>query len=517
MKNRISRREVLKLLGLLPLSLLPLYLRPNQAKESDPNKPNIIILVFDAFSYYNTSLYGYPRKTTPYLEQLADRATIYHNHYSAGNFTTSGTASILTGTYPWTHRAIKINSEVHESILPYNIFNQFPDYHRITYSHNPLVNTLQNQFIGSIDNYTPREELIISQFEWFLKLFKDDEDIATISWAKSMGANGEDLSSLLFLPQIYNLLTERREKLMESDFPLGLPKSSLDNFLLEDAIDWLTEAILDLPRPFLGYFHFLPPHAPYNTRQEFTDAFRDDGLPIIQKPRHPLAKKGRVQPQHGMDYYRRTYDEFILYVDAEFNRLFTSLERNGTLENTYLILTSDHGEMFERGVLGHTTACLHAPVVRTPMIIFEPGQVERKDIFTTSSSVDILPTALHLAGKPVPSWAEGVALSANRLPDSERSVYCLEAKTSEPLRPLNSASAMIVKGKWKLNYYFGYQHLRRSDTLLELFDIDNDPEELNDLSTAFPSIVADLLEELNAKIENADQPYTAQEFSAERG
>ena len=56
-------------------------------------------------------------------------------------------------------------------------------------------------------------------------------------------------------------------------------------------------------------------------------------------------------------------------------------------------------------------------------------------------------------------------------------------------------------------YFFGYSELGGNERV-ELYDLIADPEELNDLSTAFPSIVANLLEELTAKIETADQPYT---------
>ncbi len=64
------------------------------------NSPNIIVLVFDAMSADNLSLYGYRRETSPNFERLAQRSNVYHSHYSAGSFTTSGTASLLTGLYP---------------------------------------------------------------------------------------------------------------------------------------------------------------------------------------------------------------------------------------------------------------------------------------------------------------------------------------------------------------------------------------------------------------------------------
>ena len=73
----------------------------------------------------------------------------------------------------------------------------------------------------------------------------------------------------------------------------------------------------------------------------------------------------------------------MLYVDFEFNRLYTNLEQQGVLDNTLLIFTSDHGELFERNMMAHNDPYLFEPVVKVPLIIFEPGQTER-ETFTLS-------------------------------------------------------------------------------------------------------------------------------------
>src|SRR5688572_11566057 len=109
--KKISRRDFLKL-GLksvemaLTASLFPGHIA---SVKTDKKLLNIVVLVCDAMSAKNLSLYGYPRKTTPNLEKLSERAFVYHNHYANGNFTTSGTASLLTGLKPWTHRAINLS------------------------------------------------------------------------------------------------------------------------------------------------------------------------------------------------------------------------------------------------------------------------------------------------------------------------------------------------------------------------------------------------------------------------
>src|SRR5215213_3555326 len=123
--NRVSRRDFLKASAALMASAAIAGASPilSSAGSQTSGKPNILIFVFDAMSARNLSLYGYSRKTTPNLETFAERATVYHRHYSAGNFTTAGTASMLTGLYPWTHRAFNYRGMVDRALVANNIFH----------------------------------------------------------------------------------------------------------------------------------------------------------------------------------------------------------------------------------------------------------------------------------------------------------------------------------------------------------------------------------------------------------
>jgi len=124
------------------------------------------------------------------------------------------------------------------------------------------------------------------------------------------------------------------------------------------------------------------------------------------------------------------YDEFILYVDREFGKLMDKMESSGLLENSWGVLTSDHGELFERGILGHITEVLYKPLIRVPLLIFEPGRKTRTDVYTKTSAVDILPTLLHVTGKQMPDWTEGVVLPpfSSDIPDPKRDIYVMEAR-----------------------------------------------------------------------------------------
>jgi arylsulfatase A-like enzyme len=206
---------------------------------------------------------------------------------------------------------------------------------------------------------------------------------------------------------------------------------------------------------------------------------------------------------------RMMYDEFILYADREFSRLFNYLETSGLLENTWVILTSDHGELFERGIMEHMTPVLYEPVVRIPLIIFEPGRTTRTDVYQSTSVVDVLPTLLHVTGQKHTGLSEGIVLPPFSAveQDPDRSIYILEAKKSESSKPLSTATVALVKDRYKLMYFFGYDKLGEGEERIELYDLKNDPEELNNLYLDKRETAADLLHEIKAKLSEVNAPY----------
>ena len=133
--SRLNRRSFLKLAGAATSTvLLPRFI---SNFKQDASLPNIIILLFDAMSARNLSVYGYPRPTSTNLERFAERSTLYHSHSAGGNYTIPGTASLLTGTYPWTHRAINYGGQVKPSMVENNIFHALgKEYHRLAFGQN---------------------------------------------------------------------------------------------------------------------------------------------------------------------------------------------------------------------------------------------------------------------------------------------------------------------------------------------------------------------------------------------
>ncbi|MFT3890413.1 MAG: sulfatase-like hydrolase/transferase [Anaerolineales bacterium] len=405
MKNQFNRRDFLKLASLFPLGMMaPRLFRTTQQVGGK----NVLVIVFDAWSAYNISVYGYERDTTPNIRRLAQRAIRYHNHYAGSDYTTPGTGTLLTGVLPWKHRALLANTQVDEFYTSRNLFSALPDHYRIAYTHNNWANTFLKQFIHELDEYIATEKLMLASFDNNIKsLFRNDEDLASVSWTRNMKINEEGHAYSLLLSHLYEDLERKKVENLLDQFPRGLPTTGSDNgFLVEQAVDYITGRLQSIPQPFAGYFHFLPPHYPYHTSKEFADAFLHDKYKPIEKPIDIFGTSGNK----NYPLKRRIYDEYILYCDKEFGKLYDTLEKAGLLENTYIVLTSDHGKSFERGLIAHNIDALYQPVIRVPLMIFEPGRSEGVDVYDNTSAVDLVPTLAHLTGNAAPEWTEGTVL-----------------------------------------------------------------------------------------------------------
>ncbi len=508
---KLTRRDFLKLLSLaapalaapnlfLSRSLTPFGQPGGTSPAGQPGAlPNMIVIVFDAMTARNLSVYGYQRDTTPHLKRFAQRANVYHSHYSAGNFTVPGTASLLTGMYPWTHRAINQSGLIARDLLDRNFFGLMGgQYHRYAYSQNIWTDILLSQFGSDIDTH-----LSPDSFDSIAQLTGDkfgaNKTVGYRAFDDFLFRQENAPVSLLF-GTIERLLFQRKlDHSQSDDYPRGIP-GTIDYplyFRLEDIFDGLIPHVTSLTAPYFGYYHLWAPHEPYRPRKEFVGMFKDRWQPV-EKPVHRFGEKRTFE---RLLILRERYDEYVANIDAEFGRLLDALETTGVLDQSYLVVTSDHGQMFERGVEGHVTPLLYDPVIHIPLIVSSPGQNERKDIYSPTNSVDVLPTLLQLAGRNIPDWCEGKLLPGlGGVEDLQRSSFAIDAKLNPAFAPIKKGTVAMRKGKYKLIYYTGYE----KDDAFELYDLENDLEELVDLYPSQPSVAATMREELLAKLNDVN-------------
>jgi len=181
---------------------------------------------------------------------------IYHNHYAGGNYTTPGTASILTGVLPWTHRAFNFNAKAAEPYDTKNIFGAFQNYHRIAYTHNGFANTLLRQFQNTMEEFLPRETFYLESYDTYISsLFKNDDDIASVGWIRDIKVSEEGFAYSLFLSHLYESLQDRKMERLKPRFPRGIPTvNAVHPYLLETAVDAIGKKLPEILNPFWDIF-----------------------------------------------------------------------------------------------------------------------------------------------------------------------------------------------------------------------------------------------------------------------
>ena len=508
----ISRRDFLKtsaaLMAGVTLAGASRLLSPPNSQNTA--KPNILIFVFDAMSAQNLSLYGYERETTPNLNRFARRASVYHRHYATGNFTTTGTASLLTGLNPWTHRAINYRGMIERRLVDRNLFKLIgPEYTRFAFTQNLWADLLLSQFEADLDIHLPS-----GSFRQFVDSSVQPDDLpsdrgfAYYAFTDFFNLRVDDPhpfpGSLLIASADLSRALAPNRRHVSMQYPRGLPTNydySYENGNVLDGIGGLVKHSLVQSAPYLAYFHLWSPHDPYNARKDFVGMFEEE-LRVPSKPRHALSATDH--PEKDLRKYRREYDEYIADLDDEFGRLISDLERTGVLQNSYVIVTSDHGELFERGEIGHASVLMYAPVTHVPLLISAPAQQTRLDFHSITSNVDILPTALQISGKEIPGWVEGALLPGfGGVEDAARSIFPLMAKDNAAFRPITHATFAMIQGGYELLYYTGYPG---HPDQYELYHLDEDPNELQNLFTKDITTAShmkdELLEALNAANRN---------------
>ena len=508
--KQLSRRDFLKVAGTAFAGMLTSE-KLLSLRSTNSQQPNIIIILLDAFSAKHLSLYGYPRLTTPNIDALAQSSTVFHNHYSGGNFTSTGTASMLTGMIPWKHRAINYGGLVRSEFIhnnPYTLLGS--DYFRFAFSQNPWPDRLMGQYHEEVDRFLPPTSYSLLKDSSLMRMLENDHALASITMDDFLlPTQGNSIAGSSLIGYINKSKVLNNTNQQKIAYRNGLPEIMdpgyfipyLNETVYEGVFSELSQLELE-KQPYFAYFHLYSPHYPYRPRNDYRRLFRDDGYNPVAKPVHPLSaglQENFIRTQRDL------YDRQIAQIDDEFGKLIFQLKESGVLDNSYLIFTSDHGELFERGFTGHGFQFMYEPVLRIPLVIHTPGQIKREDIFALTSNTDILPTILSIAGKdPAPDIDGRILPGFGGQIDEDRPIISMVAVDNPAFSLLKKAVISMRKHSYKLIAYLGHDGY---DQVFELYDLENDPDELNNLAVKDANILSAMKNELFAYLDEANQPF----------
>ena len=243
-------------------------------------------------------------------------------------------------------------------------------------------------------------------------------------------------------------------------------------------------------RPLCLVASFIHPHDPYATRQKYWDLYADTdiALPSVSRPAQQDAHNARLEKVIALDAVdideqdiinaRRAYYGNVSYVDEWLGRLRATLADCGMADNTTILFTADHGDMLGEFGLWYKMS-FREWSNRIPLIVHQPQRFEPRRVANPVAQVDVLPTLVDIAadagagskpetidplhGRSLLPLCDGNDADD---PDACVSEYLAEG-TGAPM-------LMIRRGQ--------YKYIACSTDPEQLFDLDADPLELNNLT-----------------------------------
>ncbi len=359
---------------------------------------NVLFITLDQFRGDCLSAAGHPIVRTPNLDRLAAQGVRLARHYSQSSPCSPGRACLYTGTYQLNNRVVANGTP-----LDARFDNLALAARRAGY-----VPTLFGYTDQSID---PREangpdDPRLSTYEGILPGFDVALDLAGdhaawIAWLRTLG---------------YPEPADADEALaLESERPL---EHSASSFVTDHLIAWLERQ----RGPFFAHASYFRPHPPYAAAGPFAKAYDPAAIPLPIAPaenRHPLHE-GLMRHRHsaaprGDDAIRRLRAQYlgmVSEVDHQLGRVWQALERLGLWDDTWIAVTSDHGEDFgDHGLIGKSgffEGSYHVlGIVRDPSQCASHGTVVTR--FT--ENVDLFPTLCDALGIDTPVQCDGLPLT----------------------------------------------------------------------------------------------------------
>jgi arylsulfatase A-like enzyme len=357
---------------------------------------NVLFVTLDEFRADCLSAAGHPVVTTPTLDRLAAEGVRFASHYSQAAPCAPGRASLYTGMYQMNHRVVANGTPLEDRFDNVARLARRAGYAPALFGYTDQgvdPATVPNPSDPRLDTY----EGVLPGFDPVLPL--DGRFIGWLAWLEELG---------------YGTLGAPDALRSEPDRPA---EHSASAFLSDGLISWIDRQ----DGPWFAHASYLRPHFPYAAAGEFATRYPpgEVGEPIPPVPGlHPLYDFALGIPllrapegHEEMAELRAQYFGMVSEVDHQLGRVVEHLRSAGALDDTLVVVTSDHGEQLgDHGLiwkLGFFEESYRIPcIVRHPG---RPGTVGRV-VTEYTEGIDILPTLAELLDQEVPAQCDGASL-----------------------------------------------------------------------------------------------------------
>ena len=403
--------------------------------------PHLILISLDTLRADHMSVYGYAKPTTPGLEAFGRGATVYENARASAPWTLPSHASMFTGLHPFEHGAH-------------------------TY---PIEK----------ENIDPRGNAAVL-----------DTEFQTL--AEALQANGYETAG--FVANVTYLSTPfQLNQGFETYSVQRVPAAGIN----AQVFDWLESR--DPSAPFFLFLNYLDTHrpyycvgpgeeTPYGTPKESAQLLKDL-YPLIFEPPHEA-------PEEDLERLRNQYDHALMYLDGELTKLFSHLDERGILNDALVVVTSDHGEFFGEHRLIEHSKDVYEPVLHVPLIVKAPGQREGRRATEMISHVHV-PGLILSHARLTQTPTELASFFAFWPPGGDVLAENYFSRIHDLVRPWGDRFQRVRRAL----YADGFKYVHSSDGQHELYALDEDPGELNNLIEERPDLAREMAQRLMRRLE----------------
>ena len=314
------------------------------SKTRKKRQPNLLFIGIDSLRADHMSLYGYPRQTTPHMSRFAEGGTVFEQTYSAYIPTTSGYGSMLTGMDVFSTQMVALR---HQGTFAPGV-QTLPEILKAAGYNTTCVGFSGNPASRGFDNY-------LTFPGWG-------------SWADGRSPKAQNLNDVT-LPEL--------------------------------------DRLAGLDQPFFLFLRHMDPHSPYLPPAPYERMFYHGNeldpknksmRPVMHfKPFCDFFATWMPPGITDKDYIIAQYDGEVAYMDACIQSIFTALEAKGILDETIVVINSDHGETLYDHDCYFDHHGLYDPTLYVPLIIRYPGKLPAgKRVKGFNLQQDLVPTLMDL-------------------------------------------------------------------------------------------------------------------------